>query len=238
MTSLVNRARSGGLQRHNEEIPVFSAVGNSMKTTRIKICGVTRPDDASAIAAAGADAIGLVFHPPSSRAVDIEAAAAVVSVLPPFVTTVALFLDPDAEQVRSVIEAVGVDLLQFHGSETADFCGGFGRPYIRAAAMADGEDPATVAASHPRARAILADSHAAGQSGGTGTTFAWERLPRERDYHLILAGGLTPDNVAEAVRRLRPDAVDVSSGVEREPGIKDLTRVRRFIEEVRSVESS
>lgn len=209
-----------------------------MATTRIKICGVTRPDDARAIAEAGADAIGLVFHPPSRRSIGIEAAAAIVAALPPFVTSVGLFLDPEAERVRSVIEGVGVDLLQFHGSETAGFCSGFGRPYIKAVAMADGEDPATVAAAHPGARGLLVDSHAAGQAGGTGTTFAWERLSRERGYRLILAGGLTPDNVAEAVRRVRPDAVDVSSGVEREPGIKDLVQVRRFIEEVRSGDRS
>lgn len=204
-----------------------------MGNTRIKVCGVTRPEDARAIAEAGADAIGLVFHPPSGRAIEIETALAVVAALPPFVTTVGLFLDPDAERVRSIIDGVGVDLLQFHGSETAGFCSGFGRPYIKAAAMAGGDDPAAVAGNHPRARGILADSHATGQAGGTGKAFAWEQLPRERGYRLILAGGLTPDNVAEAVRRLRPDAVDVSSGVEREPGIKDVDRVRRFIEEVR-----
>lgn len=204
-----------------------------MGNTRIKICGVTRPEDAYAIAGAGADAIGLVFHPPSRRAIGIETAQAIMAALPPFVTTVGLFLDPDAERVRSVVDDTGVDLLQFHGAETAEFCSAFGRPYIKAAAMMGGDDPAVVADSHPRARGILADSHAAGQAGGTGKAFAWESLPRERGYRLILAGGLTPDNVAEAVRRLRPDAVDVSSGVEREPGIKDADRVRQFIEEVR-----
>lgn len=204
-----------------------------MGNTRIKVCGVTRPDDARAIAEAGADAIGLVFHPPSRRSLDIEAALAVMAALPPFVTTVGLFLDPDAERVRSVVEGTGVDLLQFHGSETADFCSGFGRPYIKAAAMADSDDPAVIAEAHPRARGILVDSHAAGEAGGTGRVFAWERLSDERDYCLILAGGLTPDNVAEAVRQVRPDAVDVSSGVEREPGIKEANRVQRFIEEVR-----
>lgn len=204
-----------------------------MGNTRIKICGVTRPDDARAIAEAGADAIGLVFHPPSRRSIDIETAVAVMAALPPFVTTVGLFLDPDAQRVRAVVEGTGVDLLQFHGSETADFCSGFGRPYIKAAAMADNDDPVVIAEAHPRARGILVDSHAAGEAGGTGRAFAWERLSEQRACRLILAGGLTPDNVAEAIRQVRPDAVDVSSGVEQEPGIKEGSRVRRFIEEVR-----
>lgn len=204
-----------------------------MAHTRIKICGVTRPDDARAAAAAGADAVGLVFYPGSDRALDLEAAAAVVAALPPFVATVGLFLDADAERVRSVLERMALDLLQFHGSEAAEFCSGFGRPYIKAAAMASGEDPADLAAAHPRARGILADSHPAGGSGGTGRPFSWDRLPRERGYRLILAGGLTPDNVAQAVRQVRPDAVDVSSGVEEARGVKDPVRVQRFIEEVR-----
>ncbi|MDX1610012.1 MAG: phosphoribosylanthranilate isomerase [Halofilum sp. (in: g-proteobacteria)] len=209
-----------------------------MGYTRIKICGVTRPDDARAAAAAGADAVGLVFHPPSSRALELEAALAVVAALPPFVTTVGLFLDPEAERVRSVLERVELDLLQFHGSEPAEFCASFGRPYIKAVSMAGGEDPAALAAAHPAARGVLADSHVAGQAGGTGKAFAWERLPRQREYRLILAGGLTPDNAAEAVRQVRPDAVDVSSGVEQAPGVKDHARVRRFIEEVRSGDRS
>lgn len=204
-----------------------------MGSTRIKVCGVTRPEDARAAAAAGADAIGLVFHPPSRRAVDIETACEVVAALPPFVTAVALFLDPEAERVREVVEGVPVGLLQFHGSESAAFCRAFGRPYIKAVAMGDGADPEAVAAEHPAALGLLADSHAAGAGGGTGKAFRWDLLPRERGYRLILAGGLSPDNVADAVSRVRPDAVDVSSGVESEPGIKDPARIERFIEEVR-----
>ena len=204
-----------------------------MAITRIKICGVTRPDDARAAAAAGADAVGLVFHAGSDRAVDIETAAAIVEALPPFVSAVGLFLDPDSERVRTVLERVAIDLLQFHGSEPAEFCAAFGRPYVKAAAMASDQDPAAMAAAHPRARAILVDGHVAGQAGGTGRAFGWERLPRERGYRLILAGGLNADNVAEAVQRVRPDAVDVSSGVEKARGVKDPARVQRFIEEVR-----
>ena len=182
---------------------------------------------------AGADAIGLVFHPDSARALEIEAAVAVTAALPPFVAAVGLFLDPEAERVRAVLEHVTLDLLQFHGGEPADFCSGFGRPYVKAAAMASGEDPADVAAAHPQARAILADSHVTGESGGTGRSFAWDRLAPGRGYRLILAGGLSADNVAEAIRQVRPDAVDVSSGVEKSRGVKDPARVRRFIEEVR-----
>lgn len=204
-----------------------------MAATRIKICGLTRPEDARAAARAGADAIGLVFHPDSSRAVDVDAARAVVAALPPFVTAVALFLDPDAERVRHVVERVPVGLLQFHGSESAHFCAAFGRPYIKAVAMGGGEDPATVATQHPAALGLLADSHEGGGSGGSGTGFSWDLLPRERSYNLILAGGLSPDNAAAAVSRVRPDAVDVSSGVEASPGIKDPDRIERFIEEVR-----
>jgi len=204
-----------------------------MGSTRIKICGVTRPEDARAAAGAGVDAIGMVFHPPSRRAVDIETAREVVAALPPFVTAVALFLDPAAEQVREVVEGVPVGLLQFHGSESAAFCSGFGRPYIKAVAMGDGADPEAAAAEHPAALGLLADSHSVGEGGGTGTSFPWHLLPRERGYRLILAGGLSPDNVVDAVSRVRPDAVDVSSGVESEPGIKDPARIERFIEEVR-----
>lgn len=203
-----------------------------MTRTRIKICGTRRTRDALAAAEHGADAIGLVFHPPSPRAIEPRDARILVEALPPFVTVVALFLDPDADDVNRILHQVPVDVLQFHGREPEDFCRGFDRPYIKAAGMA-GEDPADVARAHPRARALLVDSHAPGAAGGSGRAFAWDRLPGTRDYHLVLAGGLTADNVAEAVRMVRPAGVDVSSGVELQPGIKDETRIRRFIEEVR-----
>jgi len=204
-----------------------------MGNTRIKICGVTRPEDARAAARAGADAIGLVFHPPSARALEPAAACTVVAALPPFVTAVALFLDPEPEHVHEVVTRVPVGMLQFHGSEPADFCMAFGRPYIKAVAMGDGLDPAVVARDHPAALALLVDSHGSGEGGGTGMTFGWDRLPARRDYNLILAGGLSSDNVTEAVVRVRPEAVDVSSGVEARPGIKEPARIERFIEEVR-----
>lgn len=205
-----------------------------MGYTRVKICGVTRPEDARAAARLGADAVGLVFYPPSPRALDIETARAVAAALPPFVTPVALFLDPTPDEVRAVLDAVPVELLQFHGTEPAELCRAFGRPYIKAVAMTGGGgDIATGAARYPDARGLLVDSHAAGSPGGTGTTFAWERLPAERALPVILAGGLVAANVAAAVAAVRPEAVDVSSGVERSPGVKDAARMREFIEEVR-----
>ena len=204
-----------------------------MAHTRIKICGITRPDDAVAAAAAGVDAIGLVFYPPSPRAVDIDTARAVVAALPPFVTATGLFLDADRERVESVLASVPLGLLQFHGHEDATFCRLFARPYIKAVGMGDGADPADLARAWPDAAGLLADSHRPGEAGGTGKTFAWDRLAGDRDYRLILAGGLDPDNVCNAVRAVRPDAVDASSGVEQSPGRKDAARIQRFIEEVR-----
>lgn len=205
-----------------------------MVSTRIKVCGMTRPEDARAAARAGVDAIGLVFHPPSARAVGTDDAAAVVAALPPFVTAVALFLDPRPELVREVIDRVPIGLLQFHGSESPEFCSAFGRPYIKAVAMGgNGAQPDAVAAQHQAALGLLVDSHEAGGVGGTGNTFAWDLLAGKRDYNLILAGGLSPDNVADAVATVRPDAVDVSSGVESSPGIKDAAKIERFVEEVR-----
>jgi phosphoribosylanthranilate isomerase len=204
-----------------------------MAHTRIKICGITRPEDAVAAADAGVDAIGLVFYPPSPRAVDIDTARAVVAALPPFVTVTGLFLDARRDHIDSVLASVPLGLLQFHGHEDAAFCQRFRRPYIKAIGMADGADPPQIARDWPDAAGLLADSHRPGEAGGTGTTFAWDRLAGARDYRLILAGGLDPDNVYSAVRAVRPDAVDVSSGVEESPGRKDAARIQRFIEEVR-----
>jgi len=204
-----------------------------MRYPRVKICGVTRPEDARAAARYGADAVGLVFYPPSPRALDLDTARAVCAALPPFVTTVGLFLDAAAAEVRAVLERVPLDLLQFHGREDAAFCRGFGRPYIKTVGMGGDADLHAAARAFPDARGLLVDSHAPGAAGGTGETFAWEILPDERDFALILAGGLTVENVADAVRRVRPEAVDVSSGVETAPGVKDERRIREFIEEAR-----
>jgi phosphoribosylanthranilate isomerase len=207
--------------------------------TRVKICGICRTEDAHEAAALGADAIGLVFYDKSPRVVSLQQAAAISRQLPAFVTSVALFLDPDAELVRQVVAQVPIDLLQFHGSEPADFCRGFNRPYIKALCV---ESIGTVAQIHAGvlasaadfgdARGVLLDSNAPGAAGGTGEVFDWTAIPPGLKQPLVLAGGLGVHNVAEAVRKIKPWAVDVSSGVEREKGIKDVALMRAFINEV------
>lgn len=189
--------------------------------TRVKICGITRPQDGQAAAIAGADAIGLVFYPPSPRAITPHQAQAIVAALPPFITTVGLFVNPAADYLSSVLAQVPLDILQFHGQEPPEFCGAFGRPYLKGVAMAPELNIIAYSQRYTSAQAILVDSYHPGLAGGTGACFDWERIPVQRDFPLILAGGLTPTNVAQAVRQVRPYAVDVSSGVEATKGIKD-----------------
>ena len=194
--------------------------------TRVKICGITRSEDGREAAALGADAIGLVFVERSPRRVDAEQARAICAALPPLVTAVGLFMNAESSFVRSVLETVPLNWLQFHGDETAEYCRSFGRPYIKALPMGS---PDTVDyADWPDASALLLDAHAAGGMGGSGHRLDWSTLtPPDRPW--ILAGGLGPDNVAEAVRTLRPTAVDVSSGVESAPGIKSGTLMNQFL---------
>lgn len=196
---------------------------------RVKICGITRESDAQAAADAGADAIGLVFHPASPRCVSLAVAASIVRSVGPFVTTVGLFVDAAPDRVREVLAYTGVHLLQLHGSETPDYCAQFDVPYIKALRMAPGLDPAAAAARYPAAAGLLFDAWDPVVAGGTGAGFDWSRLPVLGQQPLILAGGLTPANVAVAVRQVRPYAVDVSSGVEAAPGIKDPQLLRDFI---------
>ncbi|MCG6870836.1 MAG: phosphoribosylanthranilate isomerase [Gammaproteobacteria bacterium] len=201
-------------------------------TLRIKICGIARVEDARAAAAAGADAIGLVFHRDSPRAVDIRQGLAIVAALPPFVSVVGLFVDADPDHVREVITELRPHYLQFHGSESGDYCRKFGLPYIKAVAVTAGMDESAVAAGaagYPDAAAILLDSG----SGGSGEAFDWNCVPAHRDRPLVLAGGLRPENVAQAVRQVRPDAVDVSSGVEKVRGRKDADMMAAFIAQAR-----
>ncbi len=202
--------------------------------TRVKICGITRAEDALAAAEHGADAIGLVFYSRSLREVDTEQARLIVGALPPFVTVVGLFVDPAPTQVRTVLEEVSVDVLQFHGNEPAEVCKGFGRPYIKAVPMRDDIDLFAVARDHVSAQALLLDTFVSGTPGGTGVSFDWSRIPPNLDKPLILAGGLTPENVANAIGLVNPYAVDVSGGVEAEKGIKDASRIAAFIREVKS----
>lgn len=197
--------------------------------TRVKICGITRPEDGLAAARHGADAIGLMFYPPSPRAVDLDTARAIVEVLPPFVSVVAVFVDAAPAQIEQVLGAIPVDLLQFHGSESPAQCAAPGRPYIKAVAMRVDLDLAEAAEQYAGARGLLVDTHRPGVYGGTGEVFDWGRIPPALGKPIVLAGGLDPDNVAQAVRRVRPYGVDVSSGVEREKGIKDEDRIAAFM---------
>ncbi len=198
-------------------------------TTRIKICGITRPEDGLTVAKAGADAIGLVFYPKSPRAVTIEQAQAICAVLPPFITVVALFVDAEHFEVKDVLAAVPVDLLQFHGSETPAQCQAFNRPYIKAIRMKDDADLADAASQYAVAKGLLVDTFNPDEAGGTGEVFDWDRVPDGLDTPIILAGGLEPANVAAAIKQVNPYAVDVSSGVEMSKGIKDAEKIRAFV---------
>ena len=215
--------------------------------TRIKICGITRVDDGLAAAHAGADAIGLVFWAGTPRVVAVERARAIIAALPPFVSVVGLFVDPAADHVRATLAAVPLDLLQFHGSEPPEFCRGFGRRYLKALPVAAGAKAAGLiecAQRYGDAAGLLFDAPPAeGLPGGTGRTFDWSTLPKGLSQPVVLSGGLSVVNVAEAIRRVRPSAVDVSSGVEARDaagqpikGVKDPARIAAFIEEVRNAD--
>ena len=205
--------------------------------TRVKICGITRPEDAAAAAAHGADAIGLVFYRPSPRYVSLERARQIASAAPPFVATVAVFVNPAREEVEAVIRECGVTLLQFHGDEPPDFCEGFSRPYIKAARIRPGLDLLKYLSPHTAARAWMLDAFHEDLWGGTGGAFDWGLVPRGAAKPVILSGGLTEANVADAVRRVRPYAVDVSTGVEAAKGIKDAAKIAAFIGAVRREDS-
>lgn len=201
--------------------------------TRIKICGLTRAADVEVAVDAGADAIGFVFYAPSPRYVTPAQAAPLARALPPFVSSVALFVNADAADVRETLRRVPISLLQFHGDEDDDWCRQFERPFIKAARVRPGMDLLQYAADFPSAQAILLDAFVPGFGGG-GAVFDWSLVPPGFSRPLIVSGGLTVDNVGEAIARLRPAAVDVSSGVEAAKGIKDPVRVREFVAAVRA----
>jgi phosphoribosylanthranilate isomerase len=203
--------------------------------TRVKICGITRPGDARAAAEAGADAIGLVFYAPSPRFLNVERAAEIRDALPPFVQTVALFVNADAAQVAQVLGRVRPGMLQFHGEETPQFCAQFGVPYVKACRVRPGVDLLEYLRPFSSAAAWLLDSFVEAY-GGVGERFDWSLVPRGLERPLILSGGLERGNVAEAVRQLRPWGVDVSSGVESAKGIKDAAKIAAFISEVRNAD--
>ncbi len=204
--------------------------------TRIKICGFTRPDDARQAAALGVDAVGLVFYAPSPRAVDIARARSIIDALPPFVSSVGLFVDASADRVREVLAQVPLDLLQFHGDESADDCAQFGRPWLKAIRMREGVDLQREAERYRGAAGLLLDAYRPGMPGGTGESFAWSRVPSGLDLPIVLAGGLMPDNVGEAIAVVRPWAVDLSGGVEAAKGIKDAAKMAELVAAVRQAD--
>lgn len=204
--------------------------------TRIKFCGLTRPGDVRMAGELGVDAVGFVFAQSSPRRIEPEEARAMRNALAPLVDVVALFMDNPADEVRDVVRQVRPSLLQFHGSEDDAFCRGFGVPYVKAIPMGSElahQHPASLHVRYPSAGGFLFDSHTAGGSGGTGTTFDWSRIPAGVQKPYMLAGGLTPENVFDAIVATLPWGVDVSGGIEATPGVKDGDLMRRFVEEVR-----
>lgn len=205
--------------------------------TRIKFCGMTRPGDVRLAVELGADAVGLVFAAASPRRLEPGQAEALRAAVPPLVSAVALFMDNPGSEVEAVIRRIKPDLLQFHGAESDAFCRGFGLPFVKVLAMGGGGDALALRKRYPSASAFLLDGHAPGESGGNGVSFDWSRVP-VLGKPVFLAGGLKPGNVAEAVRAVRPYAVDVSSGIESAPGLKDGGRMQAFVDEVRRADRS
>lgn len=204
-----------------------------MPDTRIKICGITRVEDALQASDCGADAVGMVFYAPSPRAVPMDSARAIARAAGPFVTTVALFVNPEASLVREVLARVRPHVLQFHGEESSVFCEQFGRPYLKAIRVREDTDIAEAARAFPNAEGILFDAWSPTLYGGTGKTFDWGKVKDFAAAPLVLAGGLTPENVEQAIRSVRPYGVDVSGGVERAPGIKDPDKILGFVRAVK-----
>lgn len=202
---------------------------------RVKICGLTRVEDVKASVASGADALGFVFYGPSPRAVTVEQAELLTRHVPAFVSVVGLFVNPSEEQVREVLEHIPLDLLQFHGDETADFCGLFGRRWIKAVRVRSAGQVERAFAEYHSAAGLLVDAWDPQRYGGTGHSFNWDLIPPERPLPLILAGGLSSDNVFRAVEQVKPWAVDVSGGVEESKGVKDIEKISDFIREVHRV---
>lgn len=203
-----------------------------MSAVRSKICGITRIEDALAAVEAGADAIGFVFYPKSPRAVTAQQARAIIAALPPFISTVGLFVNASACELNETLDAVPLDLLQFHGDETPEQCEGYHRPFIKALRVKAGDDIAAACDRYSKASGILLDTYVEGVPGGTGETFDWALIPKGLSKPIILAGGLTSANVSQAIAQVQPYAVDVSGGVEKSKGIKDHDKIRAFMSAV------
>lgn len=196
---------------------------------QVKICGITRTDDAMVAVEAGADAIGLIFYAGSKRFVNPDTAADIISNVSPYTSIVGLFVNADAEYVQTVLNHCPLSQLQFHGDESPEFCSSFNRPYVKSVPVSSAVNMSEIVAAHRNARAYLFDTQVPGEHGGTGKTFDWQLMPKKNIGHRVLAGGLDAENVAEAIRIAAPDAVDVSSGVEVSPGKKDPDKLYRFI---------
>lgn len=205
--------------------------------TRCKICGITRLEDALRAVELGADALGFIFYAASPRYVSVERVREIVAALPPFVTTVGVFVDASAETIKQVLSQVSLDRLQFHGNESPEQCAAFGKPYIKTLRVQAGVDIKAFVQRYSPAHAILLDAYHPQTMGGAGVVFDWQLIPQGLAKPIILAGGLNAANVATAIRVIRPYAVDVTSGVEAAPGVKDPAKLKAFIHEVRSVES-
>ena len=203
------------------------------RRTRIKMCGLKTRGDIAAAARAGADAIGLVLHPPSPRSLSLEEAAQLAAATPPFMAVTAVVVELDRDQLRSALDEIDFDLLQFHADLDEEYCRSFARPYIKSVPMGGGADPLDYARRYPSAKALLLDGHRPGTDGGRGQEFDWSKIPAASPLPLILAGGLDSGNVEPLVQRFRPWAVDVSSGIEAKPGIKDPQRMLDFAEAIR-----
>jgi phosphoribosylanthranilate isomerase len=206
--------------------------------TRVKICGLTRNEDAHVAALLGVDAIGLVFYPPSPRNVEMEQAIGIIKALPPFVSVVGLFVDEDPERVREILGRVPIDLLQFHGEESSDYCEAFGRCYIKAIRMKPGTDLLQTASDYRAASGLLLDADDPRHKGGTGKSFDWSIIPPDCPLPLILAGGLNSENARLALWQVKPYGLDVSSGVEAAKGLKDADKMAAFIKEVQDFDHS
>jgi phosphoribosylanthranilate isomerase len=207
-----------------------------MAVTRIKICGITRREDAQVAIACGADAIGLVFYAASPRAVTVEQALDIVAIVPPFVSVVALFVNEPVANIERILRSVPIDVIQFHGDETQEFCQQFDRPWIKALRVKSELDIAGACQRYDQARGVLLDSWQEGVPGGTGTTFDWNLASNDLPLPIVLAGGLNEGNVGDAIRLLRPSGVDVSGGVESSPGLKDAHKIRGYIAAVRAAD--
>ena len=203
-----------------------------MAKTKIKFCGMTRLQDVQIANSLDIYAIGLVFYPPSPRAVSIDQARLLSTETASVITRVGLFMNQDARTIEQVLNEVELDMLQFHGQEEAAFCNAFGKPYFKSIAMGKDHDLSS-ASEYDSAQALLLDSNAFGQPGGSGKVFDWDKIPQQLGRPIILAGGLNPDNVTEAICKVHPFAVDVSSGIESQKGIKDEIKMKEFVKAVR-----